>query len=343
MPNRTVGIKLALNGEKEYKQALSEINSGMKVLRSEMGLAAAAFEDNADSVEALTKKGEILEREILTQQEKVETIRAALQNAADAYGESDKRTMNWQTSLNQAEADLIRMNRELENNRDAVREAAEATEEGTKRFRLFSGEAQGLGDVIDKLGGRFGVNLPSGIQESLNGLGKIDPATAVAAGGFAALVAAIVKAEDKLKEMALESAAYADEILTNSTNTGLSTDTLQEWEYASELIDVSSDTMQSSMAKLIRSMDSARDGSEDATAAFESLGVAFTNGDGSLRDAEDVFYQRRRISAGCRRCLLRRSRCPGADRKRDGAGRHQHGDLRQVRPGSQQPDRPGQR
>lgn len=290
MPNRTISTKLAIDGEAEYKKAISEINSGMKVLRSEMSLAAAEFEGNADSVEALTRKGEILEREILTQREKVEAIRAALQNAAEAYGESDRRTMNWQVSLNRAEEDLIRMNRELESNREALEDAANATEEGQKKFSLFSGEAQGLGDVIDKLGGKFGVNLPSGIQESLNGLGKINPAAVAAAGGFTALVAAIAKTEDKLRDMALESAAYADEIMTNSLNTGLTEEALQEWNYAAELIDVSSETMQSSMAKLIRSMDSAR-GGDGSTDVFASIGVSIENAAGELRSASSVFYE----------------------------------------------------
>lgn len=66
MATRRVDLKIALDGEKQYKQAISEINSGMKVLRSEMSLAAESFADNADSQEALIQKGDILERQILT-------------------------------------------------------------------------------------------------------------------------------------------------------------------------------------------------------------------------------------------------------------------------------------
>ena len=60
MPTPTIRTKVAIDGEKEYKQALSEINSGLKVLNSEMKLTSAQFADNADSMEALTAKGDVI-------------------------------------------------------------------------------------------------------------------------------------------------------------------------------------------------------------------------------------------------------------------------------------------
>lgn len=77
-----IGARIGLEGEKDYKRAITEISNSQKVLRSEMGLLAAQFEDQEDSVESLTKKQELLERTLYTQQDKVDTLRAALQNAA---------------------------------------------------------------------------------------------------------------------------------------------------------------------------------------------------------------------------------------------------------------------
>lgn len=283
MATRTIATKVYLDGEKEYKQAISEINSSMSVLRSEMALVAAEFEGNADSQEALTKKGEILTRQISAQKEKVAELEAALKDATAALGESDPRTKAWQVSLNKAKAELINMERELD-------ETQKALDKSQKRFSLFSGEAQGLGDVLDKVGDKFGVKLPSEMQNTLNGIAKINPATVAAAGGFAALVVAIEKTETKLKELTLESAAFADEILTLSNNTGLGTEALQEWAYAEELIDVSTDTVRSSMAKMIRVMGDAKDGSKAAMDMFSGLGVSILDTNGKLRDSEAVFY-----------------------------------------------------
>ena len=78
MPTRTVKARVELDGEKAYKQALSELNQGNKVLASEMRKLQAEYKGNTESTEFLTKKGEILERQLLQQKDKVETLRQAM-------------------------------------------------------------------------------------------------------------------------------------------------------------------------------------------------------------------------------------------------------------------------
>ena len=58
MPPR-IRTTMTLDGEKEYKAALSEINSALKVLNSEMKLTKEQFSDQADSVEALTAEHDV--------------------------------------------------------------------------------------------------------------------------------------------------------------------------------------------------------------------------------------------------------------------------------------------
>lgn len=91
--------------------------------------------------------------------------------------------------------------------------------------------------------------------------------------------------------MAVEGAAYADTVLTESTVTGIATDKLQEYMYAAELVDVSTDTLTKSMAKQIKSMKSAADGSKSMVDAYDQLGVSVTNADGSLRDSDEVYWE----------------------------------------------------
>lgn len=84
--------------------------------------------------------------------------------------------------------------------------------------------------------------------------------------------------------MATKAAATADELLTTSRNTGLSVEELQKLQYASELVDVSFDSMTGSITKLTKSMAS-------GNKAFDQLGIAITNEDGSMRSAVDVWYE----------------------------------------------------
>lgn len=275
MPN--INTKFTLSGEKEYKQAISEIGSGMKVLDSEMRKVSSAYAQNADSVEALNAKNDVLERKISTQAEKIEYLRAALQQSAERYGEADKRTMQWQASLNNAEAELNNLNNQVDENNQKIAES----EKGMGN----------LGDVVNGLTSKLGIQLPDGMKSSMNAMGSLDTQSLALAGGFAAVAAAIVKVEKAMISMTKESAAFADNIITLSMQTGQSTQQLQEFAYASELIDVSVDTLQGSLRKLTNNMQDTMNGTGNAKASFEALGVSVTNADGSMRSANDVFYE----------------------------------------------------
>ena len=72
----------------------------------------------------------------------------------------------------------------------------------------------------------------------------------------------------------------ADEINTMAQQTGLSTDTLQKFEYMASLVDVDVNTVAKSLQKLTKTMASAQGGGKSATEAFEKLGVSVTNTDG---------------------------------------------------------------
>lgn len=275
MPN--INTKFTLSGEKEYKQAISEIGSGMKVLDSEMRKVSSAYAQNADSVEALNAKNDVLERKISTQVEKIEYLKAALQQSAEKYGEADKRTMQWQTSLNNAEAELNNLNNQFDENKQKIADSGK--------------EMGNLGDVVNGLTSKLGIQLPGSMKSSMNAMGSLDAQSLALAGGFAAVAAAIVKAEKAMISMTKESAAFADNIITLSMQTGQSTQQLQEFAYASELIDVSVDTLQGSLTKLTNNMQDTMNGTGNAKASFEALGVSVTNADGSMRSANDVFYE----------------------------------------------------
>ncbi len=91
--------------------------------------------------------------------------------------------------------------------------------------------------------------------------------------------------------MAVDGAAYADTVLTESTVTGIATDKLQEYMYAAELVDVSTETLTKSMAKQIKSMKSVHDGSKTMAAAYDALGVSVTDSNGDLRDGDTVYWE----------------------------------------------------
>ena len=111
------------------------------------------------------------------------------------------------------------------------------------------------------------------------------------AGQVAKLSAVVTAVITALGGLTLSAASSADEINTLSKVTGISTEELQKFSYASDLIDVSVSTLQSSLTKLTRNMNTAKDGTGDAYEAFKALGVEIKDSGGNLRNNVDVFYE----------------------------------------------------
>lgn len=283
MAVRKVGARVEIDGEREYKAALSELNNGNRVLASEMRKLQAEYKGNAESTEFLTKKGEVLEKQLLQQKDKVQTLREALANAAKEYGEADSRTQAWAAKLNDAEAAQYDLEHAIEENNEALR-----TSEGQLQDENRS--LVSVGDTVDDLAGKFGVQLPDGLKKALNNMQGFSSGTVLAMSAAAAGVAALAKVVGELHDITKKAAADVDEILTESAVTGLSTKTIQELKYAENLIDVSYSTITSSLTKLTQNMAKAQDGNEATAESFVRLGVAITDETGHLRDAESVFY-----------------------------------------------------
>lgn len=298
MPTASIKTNIKLDGEREYKAAVGEINNSLKTLDSELKLLKNTYAENKDDVEGLTKINEALNRQILTQKEQISALEDALKNAAQEYGESDARTQRWQQKLNKANSTLIDMERELRDNTDALKDAgveadnfSGGIEDLVEKTGAVDEQSASFGTTLQDVADKLGIQLPAGAQEAVNGLGGVNVAAGAAVFGLAALVTAIVKVEKALIDVTKESAKFADDILTMSMTTGQSAEQLQEFSYAAELIDVSVDTLQTSLTKLTNNMQNAMNGTGDAKKAFEQLGIAVTDSEGNMRTANDVFYE----------------------------------------------------
>ena len=111
--SKTIGATIKLGGEKEYRKAISDINSSMKVLRSEMKKSTAEFGSNSKSLKALTAEKKNLKSQIEQQTAKINTLRGAVESATKKYGDNSKEVNKWKASLNEAEAELAKMNDRL--------------------------------------------------------------------------------------------------------------------------------------------------------------------------------------------------------------------------------------
>lgn len=286
----TISARVKLEGEAEFKQAVRDIDTELRVLGSALDLTAAKFDGQGNAMEGLAETQEKLQSIYTKQANKIELLKNALAKSAEKYGEADSRTANYQIQLNKAETALEKTRKKLGEVSSALEDAAKSTEDFNDAVDSTDEKGKGLGDVLDGLTGKFGVDLPENMRSTLNEMIQIDTQTLALVGGLAALATAIAKAERALVNLTRESAAYADEILTMSTTTGIATESLQEYTYAADLLDVSVETITGSQARLIRSMGAAQEGTAAQADAFAKLGVTYQNTDGTLRDAEAVFW-----------------------------------------------------
>ena len=206
----------------------------------------------------------------------MQTLRDALANAAQQYGESAAETQDWQIKLNTAEAAQYDLEAAIRENNDALQGESDT---------MVS-----LGDTVGDLASKLGIQIPDGAKKALNGMQGLSTGTVAAMGAAVAGVAALYKAVQQLHSMTVEAAANVDEILTESMTSNLSTRTIQQLKYAENLIDVSYGTITATLTKLTRNMAEANSGNEALAESFETLGVSITNAAGSLRSAEAVFY-----------------------------------------------------
>ncbi|MEI6133017.1 MAG: phage tail protein [Bacillota bacterium] len=274
------GLKIGIDGEKEFKNALRDINQSFKVLGSEMNLVASEFDKNDRSMQALTARNKVLNKEIDMQKEKVETLEKALNNASTSFGENDKRTQAWQMQLNNAKAALNGMEKELKQNDSALSGVADEFNDAEQQSEQFNSALKRSENTADNAHNKF--------SKLGSSLGKIGAGLGV---GVAAIGVAAVGVIAGLGKMSLAAIENADEIQKTADVYGMSAEKIQELTYVGTKLDVELDTITKAQSKLTKSMYAAKDPTKAGADAFNELGIKVTDGSGKLRDSQVVMAE----------------------------------------------------
>lgn len=256
-----IGPKIGIDGEAEYRKELKAIIQETKTYAAETNEAAAAVEKADDKEKASAKVKESLAKQIEAQEKLVKKLREGVENAAKSTGENSETTLKWKEQLAKATTELHNLQGSASNAGGEVKDLTDAEKDAGDQASIF-------GDVLK-------ANLASEAIKK----------------GLELTKDALVAIKDVMVDSVKEAAAYGDEINSLSKKTGLSTQTLQQFDYMSDLIDVDLNTITGSLTKLTRNMDSAKDGTGAAAEAFETLGVSITDEAGNLRNNQDVWAE----------------------------------------------------
>ena len=127
-----IKTSIELTGEKEYRDACSSINTSLREINSEMKLATAEFANNASSSEALTRKQEVLQKQLAEQAKKAEAAEAALRKMREAgIDPTDTAFQKMQTNLNNTKAEMLKTEQQINGITESLNKTTPASEQFT--------------------------------------------------------------------------------------------------------------------------------------------------------------------------------------------------------------------
>ena len=171
---RTVSTRVSFDGEAQYKQAVRDINSNLRVLNSEMKLVTAEYRTNGASLDTLRNKQDILKRIYEEQKRKIEETEEALARCRRETGENSDASRSLEIQLNNQRTALTNTGGEL----DRVSEELEAFERAADEM---GNEVEQTGEQAEDAQGKFS-NMGEKIKTALSAMATVATATMAAAG-----------------------------------------------------------------------------------------------------------------------------------------------------------------
>lgn len=293
MANSVISLGIQVDGENTFKTALSAIDAQIKSLGAGVEAATASMGKMGDSEEAAAQKTNLLGQQLAAQQQKMQVL-------SEMYGAAQKRLAELAAALERARASgdpaavekatnaynkqstvvsnlagkMAKTESEMAKTRDAMEGTGTAAEKTGAAMQKTGTESDKLAESVSRMAGimtaQFAGQAVAAVWEGLQKIGE-----------------AAAQAVTKIYDITTAAGQYADTMLTMASTTGVDVIDLQKWEYASQFIDTSVETITGSMKKLETNLIS---GSEGAAKALETLGVSARDSAGNWKSTEDVMF-----------------------------------------------------
>lgn len=276
---RIKGITIEIDGNTTpLQRALSGVDKSLQKTQSSLRDVNKLLKLDPGNVDLLKQKQQYLAQAINDVKEKLKIEKEAYEQLknADPSEENAEKQRALEREIIDTEQALKKYNDELDDTERELQGVKSETDKTANSTDKLEKETEDAEDAQQRA--NQGWTMARQVLADL------------ARRGIEIAIQAVKRLAQAMVEAVQDAGDYADEILALSTQTGLATDTLQEFRYMQELLDVSMDTISGSLRKLTNNMQSAATGTGSAYQAFEALGVSVTDANGHLRNAEDVFY-----------------------------------------------------
>ena len=201
-----IGPKIGVDGEKEYRQQISQIIQQSKTLASEMKLVSASFTAATSAEDKNAKTAAVLTKQIATQRQYIAALAAQAGKAAATYGSNSVQAQKYEEQLNKAHAKLLEMQHALQDTEHGVEDLGKEMDNGGQKALSF-------GDLV-----------------------KSNLASEAIIGGVKLMASAIKKAAEALVDLSKQAIqGFADqEQLIGGVDTLFKTSSKQVQQYANE-------------------------------------------------------------------------------------------------------------
>ena len=159
----SIGPRIQVDGEEEYRKQISNIIQQTKTLAAEQKALTATFSDEDSAQQRAAKSAELLNQQLEAARERTRLVSEMTQKSIEQTGENSTQTLKWREALAGAKEEQAKLEHAAEENTKALVEQNEEVGKSEEKMT-------GLGDTIDTVADKLGIHLPDSAKEALNGI-----------------------------------------------------------------------------------------------------------------------------------------------------------------------------
>ena len=276
MANNIKGITIEIGGKTtELDRALKSTEQKTQSLSKELKQINSQLKFDPHNAVLLQQKFDVLSERVSETRTRLQALKEAQAQVEQQFkngeiGEEEYRAFQREVAL--AESQLKTFEQQAEDAKKDLDNLGNETDQTGDEFKELGRDAQTSAKQVGDGFNTTAINMSS-VMNIVSQIGNVIQSAIQGAINLGKKIAGIIN----------DYYDAVDEINTNSTKYGISTDTYQKWKYASEIIDVSAETMGAALGKLEKQIGKSPE-------KFEELGISIYNASGQYRSAEDIFY-----------------------------------------------------
>lgn len=147
-----IGPRIGIDGEKEFRDALRQLNAEYKAMEAQTKALTAEYDRNGDEQGKLTALSAQYSKEIENQERRQEMLSKAIAESADKNGENHEITLKWQRVLYESQATVEGLRKKLDDTKGALQDAGSQMDDFADSMDDAEEEMGDLADGMDDAG-----------------------------------------------------------------------------------------------------------------------------------------------------------------------------------------------